>query len=37
MPDMSGHVKLRHQFVALIDIFLHTKNKLYTSNSFCEI
>ena len=36
MPDPT-HVKLRYQFVALIDMFLHTKNKLYTSNSFCEI
>ena len=34
MPDPT-HVKLQHQFVALID--LHAKNQLYNSNNFRDI
>ena len=31
-------VKLHHQFVTLIiDVHLHAKNQLYTSNSFWDI
>ena len=36
MPD-STHVKLHHQFVALIGMYLHVRNQLYTSNSFRDI
>ena len=36
MPDPT-HVKLHHQFVAVIDMYLHGKNQLYTSNSFWDI
>ena len=31
------HVKLHHQFVALVDMYLHAKNQLYTSKSFCDL
>ena len=33
MPDPTD-IKLHHQFVALIDLYLHAKNQLYTSDSF---
>ena len=36
MPN-PNHVKLYHQFVALIYMYLHAKNQLYTSNSFWDI
>ena len=31
------HVKLHHLFVALIDMYLHSKNQLYTSNSLRHV
>ena len=31
MPD-HAHLKLHHQFVALIDIYLDAKNQLYIKN-----
>ena len=33
MPN-NAHLKSHDQFVVLIDIYLHAKNQLYTSNSF---
>ena len=36
MPDPI-HIKLHHQFVALLDMYLHAKDKFYTSNSFWDI
>ena len=33
MPDHS-HLKSHHPFVALINMYLHAKNQLYTANSF---
>ena len=36
MPDPT-HVKLHHQYVALIDMYLHAKNQLYTPDSFSDI
>ena len=36
MPDPT-HVRLHHQFVALVDMYLHAKNQLYTSKSFCDL
>ena len=32
MPD-HAHLKSHHQSVVLIDMYLHAKNQLYTSNS----
>ena len=31
------HIKSHHQFVALIDMYIHCKNPLYTCNSFRDI
>ena len=33
MPD-PNHVKLHHQFVVSIDMYLHAKNQFYNNNSF---
>ena len=33
MPH-HGHLKSQHQFVVLIDMYLHAKNQLYTSKMF---